>query len=143
MQFKIRIKDLRKEPYENWNHYNFERYNPCPWCGNKIYLLGQVNETQVFKCNTCKKVFELNAITEEIEVDSGSNDLRFFKIEYEVDTGVDYIEDVAFVKSTSAALARQILKNHINQLSSEHAISKFMSVCEEDASIMTGKFGSK
>lgn len=143
MQVKVRIKDLRKEPYENWNHYNFERYNDCPWCGGKLHMLGQVNDIQVFKCYNCERAFELNVETEEIEYDSNSNEPRLFKIEYEVDTGVDYIEDVAFVKSTSAALARQMLKNHIHQLSNDFMVSKFMSVCEEDPFIMTGKFGSK
>ena len=65
---KVMLKDIRKEPYENWNYYNYERYNGCPCCEGKIHMQGSVNEHQRFKCLQCGQEFILNAITEEIEL---------------------------------------------------------------------------
>ena len=65
---KVMLKDIRKEPYENWNYYKYEDYNRCPCCNGKIYMEGSVNEFQRFRCLECRQEFILNAITEEIEL---------------------------------------------------------------------------
>ena len=65
---KIVLNDIRKQPYENWNHYKYEDYNGCPCCGDKIHMEGSVNEFQRFRCLNCGKEFVLNAFTEEIEL---------------------------------------------------------------------------
>ncbi len=65
---KVELKDIAKEPYENWNHYKYEKYNGCPICGERIHMQGQVNEYQKFICVKCEQEFILNAITEEIEL---------------------------------------------------------------------------
>lgn len=64
---QVKIDDLRKHQYENWNHYNYENYNKCPCCNGEIRMTGSVSEYQVFKCSKCEAEFVLNAITEEIE----------------------------------------------------------------------------
>lgn len=65
---KVLLKDIRKEPYENWNYYKYEDYNGCPCCDGKIHMEGSVNEFQKFKCLKCEREFILNAITEEIKL---------------------------------------------------------------------------
>ena len=64
---KTSIKDIRKEPYQNWNHFKYEDYNDCPFCGGKIRMIGQISENQKFICMDCGKEFTLNAFTEEIK----------------------------------------------------------------------------
>ena len=65
---RVIIKDIRKEPYESWNHYKYENYNGCPICGEKIQMQGQINEEQKFICLKCNQEFILNAITEDINL---------------------------------------------------------------------------
>jgi DNA-directed RNA polymerase subunit RPC12/RpoP len=64
----VSIKDIRKKSYENWNHYKYEDYNTCPYCGGNIHMEGSVNEYQRFRCLVCETEFVLNAITEEIKL---------------------------------------------------------------------------
>lgn len=64
---EVMLKDIKKEPYENWNYYKYEDYNRCPYCNGRIYLKGSVNEFQIFSCLKCGQEFVLNTITEEIE----------------------------------------------------------------------------
>ena len=64
---KTSIKEIRKEPYQNWNHFRYEDYNGCPFCDGKIRLIGQVSEKQRFACLKCGKEFTLNTFTEEIK----------------------------------------------------------------------------
>ena len=66
---KVSISTLRKEPYENWNHYNYERYNRCPKCNFNLHMTGQVSEQQCFTCFKCNTKFVLNVITEEFTLD--------------------------------------------------------------------------
>ena len=47
---RILLKDVKKDPHENWQHYKYEDYNKCPICNGKIHMTGSINEKQFFKC---------------------------------------------------------------------------------------------
>lgn len=63
-----KIEEIRKLDYENWNHYNYERYNGCPCCDGKIELESAVNNMQTFTCKAheCGQRFILDAFTGSI-----------------------------------------------------------------------------
>ena len=148
MKIKTFIKDIKdpeKKPYSNWNHYNFERYNNCPWCDGKITMRGSVSEFQHFECHTCKRTFILNALTESLEYegDPNASGERFFRIDFEIDNGATFIEDVAFIKARSILGAQLYLKNYIGNLPGDMTISKIFFTGVEEAHVSTGKFGSK
>ena len=57
---KVKIEDIRKELYENWNHYKYEDYNICPYCNHKLHMSGQISEVQTFVCTKCNCHFGLD-----------------------------------------------------------------------------------
>lgn len=151
MKLKVDLNKIRKNAYENWNHYKFEDYNNCPFCDKSVTMIGQVNESQIFRCRHCEKEFTLNIISEEIELISKvapkaiSDDDKIYKIEFEVNNGTSFIEDVAFVKARNSVYAKFILKNYIATLpgAGEQCVWKISYIGEDTPSIITGKFGSK
>ena len=145
MKIQNRIRNIRKKSYGNWNYYKFEDHNKCPFCNTgTLRLFGQVSNTQVFICNQCKKSFELDAITEEIVWDENMDHLeKVYQIDYEIDNGVDHIEDTAFIKATSATYAKMTLKNYIFSLPNDLSISQIFYIGCVEPTIITGKFGIK
>lgn len=146
MKIQNSIKTIRKESHENWNHYKFESHNTCPFCNTgSLRMLGQVSDTQVFECKSCGKAFELNVITEEVIYDIGDNITeKIYQIDYEVDNGVDYIMDTAFVEASSPTIAKIKLKSFIHSLPGDLTISKFPYIgYVHEPTIITGKFGIK
>ncbi len=148
MKIKNSIKNIRKNSLENWNHYKFEDYNGCPFCNGKIHMTGSVSEYQNYKCYKCGKTFTLNAFTEEIDIDdvkdANIDDERIYILEYEVDNGVTYIEDIAFIKSSSMTYAKLLLKNYICNIHNDYRVSKISGIgiiYDNDIKIITGKFG--
>lgn len=65
----IKLEDIRKHEYENWNHYKYEDFNRCPYCNHLLTMTGQVNDIQFFTCYSCSKKFVLNVMTEKFEMD--------------------------------------------------------------------------
>jgi len=63
-----KIEEIRKQDYENWNYYNYERYNGCPCCDSKIELESTINNMQTFVCRNpeCGQRFILDAVTSYI-----------------------------------------------------------------------------
>ena len=148
MHKRINIANIRKNTYQNWNHYKYEDYNKCPICNGKLFMMGQVSDYQLFKCINCNKKFNLHVMTEEIEkIDDTSENAsvieKLYKIEFEVDTGTETVYDTAFVKTTNAVYARIMLKNYIMSVIDSYKTYRINYIGEENSSIITGKFGSK
>jgi hypothetical protein len=65
----------------------------------------------------------------------------FYKITFEVDTGVNYEEDVALVFARNVDEAKEKLNKFINAIDSETCIHEFINVEFFEGSIFTGRHG--
>ena len=65
----------------------------------------------------------------------------FYKITFEVDTGVNYEEDVALVFARNVDEAKEKLNKFINAIDSETCIHEFTNVEFFEGSIFTGRHG--
>jgi len=65
----------------------------------------------------------------------------FYKITFEVDTGVSYEEDVALVFAHGFDEAKEKLNKFINAIDSETCIHEFIKVEPFEGDIFTGRHG--
>jgi hypothetical protein len=70
-------------------------------------------------------------------------DMKYYKIYYEVDTGYDYCKDSAIVKAENKDGAIEKLINHIYNCGYDHHVSEIFYVKEFTDDIFSSRFNPK
>lgn len=67
--------------------------------------------------------------------------MKSYYVRYEIDSGYDYVKDVALVFAENEGDARKKINKHVNALGNEYMISEIFSVSEFNGEVFTGKYG--
>lgn len=67
---------------------------------------------------------------------------KWFLIKYEVDTGWDYIKDIALIEAENKIEAQCYLQTYISKLGNEYIVNEIFENEEFVGHIFTGKYGT-